>query len=165
MDNCSAGGCGGKTFFDSYNEFADACGIPRGEICKSPNPQSVYLAKELVGEEYARETLPAVEKYLMNPSLENFVEVADGFVDTVYVLFQFCRILGVPFNEIFEIVHSANMAKVGPDGKVIRREDGKILKPEGWVPPDTKIWEALYQKHVLQIKKDQGHKPGEVLGD
>ena len=29
------------------------------------------------------------------------------------------------------------MAKVDPHtGKVSRREDGKILKPEGWKPPD-----------------------------
>ena len=35
-----------------------------------------------------------------------------------------------PFNE----VHRSNMAKL-VDGKVIRREDGKVLKPEGWQPP------------------------------
>jgi hypothetical protein len=29
------------------------------------------------------------------------------------------------------------MAKL-VDGKVIRREDGKILKPAGWTPPDIK---------------------------
>jgi hypothetical protein len=27
------------------------------------------------------------------------------------------------------------MAKL-VDGKVIRREDGKVLKPAGWTPPD-----------------------------
>jgi predicted HAD superfamily Cof-like phosphohydrolase len=35
-----------------------------------------------------------------------------------------------------EVVRT-NMAKVDPvTGKVRRREDGKILKPEGWHPPD-----------------------------
>jgi len=29
------------------------------------------------------------------------------------------------------------MAKL-VDGKVRRRADGKILKPDGWTPPDTK---------------------------
>ena len=38
----------------------------------------------------------------------------------------------------FREVHRSNMAKVGPGGKVLRREDGKILKPEGWTPPDLK---------------------------
>ena len=26
----------------------------------------------------------------------------------------------------------------GLTGKVIKREDGKVLKPEGWTPPDIK---------------------------
>jgi hypothetical protein len=30
------------------------------------------------------------------------------------------------------------MAKA-PDGVVIRREDGKVLKPEGWEPPTEAI--------------------------
>jgi predicted HAD superfamily Cof-like phosphohydrolase len=31
----------------------------------------------------------------------------------------------------------SNLSKIDPiTGKVIRREDGKILKPEGWQPPD-----------------------------
>lgn len=34
-------------------------------------------------------------------------------------------------------VHEANMRKRGPNG-FIHREDGKILKPEGWVGPDLK---------------------------
>jgi predicted HAD superfamily Cof-like phosphohydrolase len=34
-------------------------------------------------------------------------------------------------------VLKSNMAKVDPvTRKVKRREDGKILKPEGWKPPD-----------------------------
>jgi predicted HAD superfamily Cof-like phosphohydrolase len=36
----------------------------------------------------------------------------------------------------FDLVHAANMAKLGPDGKPIYREDGKVLKPEGWTAPD-----------------------------
>lgn len=32
-----------------------------------------------------------------------------------------------------------NFAKVDPvTGRVTRREDGKILKPEGWQPPELK---------------------------
>jgi predicted HAD superfamily Cof-like phosphohydrolase len=45
-------------------------------------------------------------------------------------------VMGAP-PEVFAEVHRANMAKVDPDGQVLRREDGKILKPEGWQPPDV----------------------------
>jgi len=33
-------------------------------------------------------------------------------------------------------LHYNNMSKVQPDGTVKRREDGKVLKPEGFVPLD-----------------------------
>ena len=38
--------------------------------------------------------------------------------------------------EAFREVHRNNMSKVQPDGTVKRREDGKVLKPEGYVPVD-----------------------------
>jgi predicted HAD superfamily Cof-like phosphohydrolase len=30
------------------------------------------------------------------------------------------------------------LAKISASGKVEKREDGKVLKPEGWTPPDIK---------------------------
>lgn len=45
--------------------------------------------------------------------------------------------LGFPMEAGWCEVHSSNMAKVDAvTGKVIRRDDGKILKPEGWVGPN-----------------------------
>lgn len=45
--------------------------------------------------------------------------------------------LGFPMEAGWLEVHASNMAKVDKEtGKVIRRDDGKILKPEGWVGPD-----------------------------
>jgi len=35
-----------------------------------------------------------------------------------------------------ERVHANNMSKVHPDGTIKRREDGKVLKPEGYQPCD-----------------------------
>lgn len=43
--------------------------------------------------------------------------------------------LGLPLNEALVEIHRSNMAKL-VDGKVVRRDDGKILKPQGWTPPD-----------------------------
>ena len=137
-----------KSYFEQYNEFGDACGIYQGKLVDFPNPTAVRLGIKLVHEEWNEETYPVIQKYLANPSLENLAEVADGIVDTVYVLMQLSRALGVPFDKCWEAVHAANMAKVGPDGKVIRREDGKILKPEGWKPPN--IWEVLNRHHAAE---------------
>lgn len=38
-------------------------------------------------------------------------------------------------NEAFVRVHQSNMSKL-TDGKLVKREDGKILKPDTYEPPD-----------------------------
>jgi len=40
--------------------------------------------------------------------------------------------------KVFSEIHRSNMSKMGEDGKPIRREDGKILKPTNWEPPRLK---------------------------
>jgi predicted HAD superfamily Cof-like phosphohydrolase len=39
------------------------------------------------------------------------------------------------FSEAFRRVHANNMTKF-PNGKVLRNLEGKIIKPEGFVPVD-----------------------------
>lgn len=38
--------------------------------------------------------------------------------------------------DAYEEVHRSNMSKLGPDGKPIRREDGKALKGPNYTPAD-----------------------------
>lgn len=64
------------------------------------------------------------------------VEVADALADIDYVVQGAALVFGLPHDEVFAEVHRSNMAKL-VNGEVIRREDGKILKPEGWTPPDV----------------------------
>jgi predicted HAD superfamily Cof-like phosphohydrolase len=52
---------------------------------------------------------------------------------------------------LFDIVQAANMAKLGPDGKpIIRPEDGKIMKPEGWEPPEEKLEAEIKRQYEAQ---------------
>ena len=67
---------------------------------------------------------------------------ADALVDAIYYICDFAATHGINLDPVFNIVHRANMQKV-VDGKVIRREDGKILKPEGWEDPGPKVQEEL----------------------
>lgn len=65
--------------------------------------------------------------------------------------------LGYPMDLGWIEVHASNMAKVDKaTGKVIRRDDGKILKPEGWVGPDLAAILAgetgNYAKSVLEME-------------
>lgn len=141
------------TYFQQYNLFADACAIPKGHINERPHFAAVSLAARLVDEEWNKETVPALIRYENNPSLENLAEVADGIVDSIYVLCQLGRSLGVPVDSVWDAVQAANMAKVNPDGTVTRREDGKILKPAGWTPPD--VLKILFE-HSNKLSVQEG---------
>ena len=62
--------------------------------------------------------------------------VAKELADLLYVAYGAALEWGVNLDKVFDAVHESNMAKVGTDGKVLRRKDGKILKPDGWREPD-----------------------------
>ena len=68
------------------------------------------------------------------------VEAFDAVLDCIVVLIGLGLSFGWPMEEGWAEVVRSNFAKVDPvTGKVIRREDGKILKPEGWTPPNLKL--------------------------
>ncbi len=69
-------------------------------------------------------------------------EQADAFVDIIYYLMDTAVRHGINLDPLFEIVHAANLTKI-VDGKVLRREDGKILKPAGWVDPKPKLTQEI----------------------
>ena len=56
--------------------------------------------------------------------------------DLQYVLSGFVVTFGLHFDEAFKRVHESNMSKLGPDGKPIYREDGKVLKGPNYKKPD-----------------------------
>lgn len=86
----------------------------------------IQLAMHLIQEEVQKELFEAVEQ-------KDIVEVADAIADSMYVLLQLAYVLGIRMRPIWDEVTATNMAKKnGP-----RRADGKILKPEGWRPPDV----------------------------
>jgi hypothetical protein len=66
----------------------------------------------------------------------DLVGFIDALQDLKYVIYGAELALGVSGEEHFAEVHAANMRKLGPDGMPIYREDGKVLKPEGWTGPD-----------------------------
>lgn len=67
------------------------------------------------------------------PSL---VEIADGCADISVVTIGTLIACGIKDRPLLEEVDRNNLAKFG--GKPIIREDGKLVKPEGWKGPDIK---------------------------
>ena len=75
---------------------------------------------------------------------------ADAIVDMWYYGLNGFAKKSVDLSAIFQVVHAANMAKKDPKtGKFLHREDGKILKPPGWSPPDI-VAEVKRQRELLQ---------------
>jgi len=67
---------------------------------------------------------------------DDVAHVAKELADLLYVTYGAALEWGIDLVAVMDAVHASNMAKVGPDGKVMRRDDGKVVKPSGWQEPD-----------------------------
>lgn len=69
----------------------------------------------------------------------DIVEIADACADLKWVIEGLEHTLGIPQQQVWDEVARSNLAKIDPlTGQVLKREDGKVLKPEGWTPPNIK---------------------------
>jgi NTP pyrophosphatase (non-canonical NTP hydrolase) len=93
--------------------------------------ERLAMRVELIREEFERELVPAVER-------RDEVEIADALGDLVYVCAGFALEAGIDLTAVFAEIQASNMTKLGADGKVIRREDGKVMKGPQYVKPDIK---------------------------
>jgi predicted HAD superfamily Cof-like phosphohydrolase len=112
---------------DALREFHEAFDLTRSKAPGLPSKDVRDLRINLLKEEW--------EEYLEGEATDDLIEIADALADMVYIAYGTAVAYGIRLDKVFEEVHSSNMSKL-VDGKVIRREDGKILKPAGWTPPD-----------------------------
>lgn len=67
----------------------------------------------------------------------NDAEQLDACVDMIWVIVAYMASRGWDYNAAWGEVSKTNLSKIDPNtGKCIKREDGKILKPEGWEEPN-----------------------------
>ena len=104
-------------------KFMDACDQPSDQGWG----EQAALYMDLITEEY-KETLDAYNK-------GDLVEVADGLADMVWVIMGLANTLGIPFDDVWREVKNSNMSKC-VDGKVIKNEAGKVMKPDTYFKPD-----------------------------
>ena len=64
------------------------------------------------------------------------VEVLDALIDILVVTIGAAHSMGADVEGAWKEVMQTNFAKIGEDGKVRKREDGKVLKPLGWKAPE-----------------------------
>ena len=67
------------------------------------------------------------------------VEVLDALIDILVVTIGAIHSMGADAEGAWKEVMRSNFAKIDKEtGKVRKREDGKVLKPVGWTPPDLR---------------------------
>ncbi|QNP69802.1 hypothetical protein IAG44_10305 [Streptomyces roseirectus] len=63
--------------------------------------------------------------------------LAHELADVVYVAYGTALVHGIDLDAVLAEIHRSNMTKLGPDGEVARRADGKVLKGEHYEAPDV----------------------------
>ena len=128
----------------SVLEFQMACDVPLDPTSRDMND----LCLSLIKEEYLELTdaLLKIQTAISEDFSEIRAKIAGEMVDLIYVVCYAANVYKIPLDQVFALVHKANMNKVDPaTGKVTKREDGKVLKPEGWKPAPIKELIALQQ--------------------
>ena len=120
-----------KSLLTDVAAFHIACDVPVLSKLQIPSPERIMLRRNLIDEEVNKELLPAIDR-------NDLPAIADGLADAIYVIVGTALEYGIPLDRVWEAVQRANMAKVDPaTGKVQKRADGKVLKPDGWKSPDV----------------------------
>ena len=108
--------------FKDIDIFQTACD-------QTPSAENYAMYLGLIEEEYT-ELTDAVKAC-------DEVEQLDALVDILVVTMGAIRAAGWDGEGAWKEVMNTNFAKIDPKtGKVRKREDGKVLKPEGWQPPN-----------------------------
>lgn len=120
--------------FAQQAQFMQACDQTVGVY----NRRQMALYEDLIAEELQ-------ELHEAEDSIDRLDALVDILVVTIgRALSEFS--VDVVEQAWLEVLRS-NLAKVGPDGKVVKREDGKVLKPDGWTAPDLS---GVLSGHVRQ---------------
>lgn len=127
-----------KNLIADVQAFLEAGSYPITSVPHIPNDRIRDLCKTLTMDE-----INELHEAIDQPDLAKILQEA---LDSIYVAIDVLLYhgLGDLAAEGWKQLQASNMAKVdATTGKLVLREDGKILKPEGWQPVD---WKAIIAK-------------------
>lgn len=121
--------------FKDVETFLNAVGQnPPTEVTDRETATS-SLYKRLIREE--------VEEFWEAEAVSDDTEMLDACFDMIWVIVGYARSRGWDLDAAWVEGAKSNLSKIDPEtGLVRRREDGKILKPEGWQEPNFKQFVA-----------------------
>ena len=113
--------------FRDQEKFMRAC----DQTVDSFNEDQYGMYLKLISEEM-QELAVAINE-------EDTIEQLDALIDILVVTIGAIHSAGFDAEGAWKEVMKTNFAKIDKEtGKVRKREDGKVLKPTGWVAPDLK---------------------------
>ncbi|MDC1212686.1 nucleoside triphosphate pyrophosphohydrolase family protein [Pelagibacteraceae bacterium] len=116
------------TNFERVRKFMETFGQEIKEKVKFPNEKITSLRHDLIKEE-----LDELKEAIDNKDIK---EVADALTDILYVTYGAGHAFGINLDKCFEEVQNSNMSKLGPDGKPIYNDKGKVMKGPNYFKPN-----------------------------
>lgn len=133
------------TQFTQVGEFRKKMGLP---VSDTPHllsgNETMYFSRFILEE---------LSEFMKANEEGTLVDAADALVDMIYVAMGMAHAMGLPYDELFPVVHQANMAKQ-PANEVIRSMRGSqydVVKPLNWEPPEPMLL-ALIQQRQQKVK-------------
>jgi predicted HAD superfamily Cof-like phosphohydrolase len=120
--------------------FQDVADFHRRVIAQAPSESPSLISQKFVFERF-RFMQEELDEFVTAAFDGDMVGAADGLTDLVYVAVGTMYLMGLPFNDIWNAVQSANMRKVR--GMTKRGNAFDAAKPEGWVGPEAEIAVAI----------------------
>ncbi len=132
--------------FDDVKALHQKFGLLVGE---TPGPLTYRKLRERI--ECLQEELGELEQAVLT---KDFAKQADALVDLVVFALGTAVMMGLPWEELWNDVHRANMAKERGVGH--RGHAADLVKPPGWVGPqtDTVLINAGYDWRRAQERDD-----------
>lgn len=118
--------------FQDQSKFMQACDQTVGQL----NKDQYQLYCNLIREEFNELC-----------ASDNIVDDLDALIDILVVTIGAIHSLGADGEGAWNEVMRTNFAKIDSEtGRVRKREDGKVLKPEGWQPPNLEPFTKVENK-------------------
>jgi NTP pyrophosphatase (non-canonical NTP hydrolase) len=129
MDTCST-----KRPEQWLEEFHHATGVlPLIEEDAFGRMRSLDLRMRLMAEEFHE----AMDELLdARNGKGDLQKIAKELADLCVIAIGTCDLMEIPFTQVFAEVMRSNLSKIRPDGTVVLRPDGKVLKPDSYLPAD-----------------------------
>ena len=87
------------------------------------------------------------------------IEQLDALIDILVVTIGAIHSMGADAEGAWNEVMRTNFAKIdSATGKVTKRRDGKVLKPEGWTPPELRQFLKVDWDHYSDLPSPEAYK-------